>query len=253
MGDAARGLAEPHRSRRTLMTGNTSDPTTVGPASDLVRLKRLHHIGHYDFEALCQVLDAGCICHVGYVLDGAPVVTPTIYWREGEYVYWHGSAASRMLETAVEAPVCISVAHLDGFVMARCAFDHSVHYRSVMLFGEAEKITAPSEKEASLRYFMETLFPGRWDMLRPMQTQEAKATTILRIRLDEGSAKLSSIEPRDLDDGSQPCWAGILPVRMVVDAPRRAGNLPEDIVAPAHIREFDIMHPQKHLVTSSSS
>jgi nitroimidazol reductase NimA-like FMN-containing flavoprotein (pyridoxamine 5'-phosphate oxidase superfamily) len=225
---------------------DTVDRDGGAPVSDLVRLKRLPHKGHYDFESMCQVLDAGCLCHVGYMLDGVPVVTPTIYWREGEHVYWHGSAASRMLKTAAKMPVCISVAHLDGFVMARCAFDHSVHYRSVMLFGEAERIDDPEHKVASFRYFIENLFPGRWGMLRPLKALEAEATSLLRLRIQEGAAKLSNIEPRDLDDGSQPCWAGIIPVRMTVGTPVPAANLPPDMEMPAHVRHFDVTRPQRH-------
>ncbi|MGD9538437.1 MAG: pyridoxamine 5'-phosphate oxidase family protein [Alphaproteobacteria bacterium] len=227
------------------MSDDQASQPPVPPRSDRVRLRRMHERGRYDFEALCAVLDAGCLCHVGYVLDGAPVVTPTLYWREGRQVYWHGSGASRMLETSAGTPVCLSVAHFDGFVMARSAFNHSINYRSAMLFGTAEHVSDPAAKVASLRYFVETLFPGRWDTLRAMTGQEAKATMVLRMPIDEASAKVRSGPPRDVEDAAHPVWAGVLPVRMVLDAPVTAPGVPAGIEVPAHVRDFDIARPQR--------
>jgi len=137
--------------------------------TDRSKLKRLPKRGHYDFETVAAILDAGFLCHIGYVIDGAPLVTPTAYWREGRRVYWHGSHASRMLNIAAAGvPVCLTVAHVDGFVMARSAFHHSINYRSVMLFGNAHVIDDAGEKLAALKGFVDRMYPGRWDTLRPV-------------------------------------------------------------------------------------
>ncbi len=216
-----------------------------GAKSELVRVRRFHKKARYDTETLHAVLDAGCTCHIAYVLDGLPVVTPTLYWREGDFVYWHGSAASRTQEKSAGTKVCFSVTHFDGFILARCAFDHSVHYRSAILFGVAEPVD-PREKEARMLYMMETYFPGRWSTLRPLQENELKATTVLRLRIDEASVKISGNEPRELSDGSQPCWAGVLPVKMIVGEPRPSTSLPKSINVPGHVSNFDILRPQNH-------
>ncbi|MEM9599944.1 MAG: pyridoxamine 5'-phosphate oxidase family protein, partial [Pseudomonadota bacterium] len=118
------------------------------------------------------ILDSGFLAHIGYVDDGAPLVTPMLYWREGDYVYWHGSTASRAMKSVVNRQVCVSVTHLDGLVLAKSAFHHSANYRSVMLFGEAEAILDRDEKIEHLRVFMEQRFPGRWDQLRPVKEKE---------------------------------------------------------------------------------
>lgn len=202
------------------------------------RLRRLHERGHYDHESIYQVLDAGRQCSVGYVFRGAPYVTPTIHWREGNRVYWHGSSASQMLRAANGADVCLTVAILDGYVMARSGMHHSVNTRSVMLFGRAEKV--PDElKEAKMKTMVEGLFPGRWDILRPATKQEIKATTILSMEIDEGSAKIRTGPPGDdEEDYALPIWAGVIPVRTVVDAPvDDPRNLPE-MTPPDHVTAF---------------
>ena len=156
-----------------------------------------------------RILDAMPICSVGYVFNGQPYVTPTLQWREGEHMYWHGSSASRMLETVDEADVCVTVTLIDGFVMARSAFHHSANYRSVMALGRARKVTDRDEKEARLKVFVDGLFPGRWDILRPMNPQEFKATTVLSLPLSEASAKIRTGGPKDdEEDYALPIWAG---------------------------------------------
>ena len=202
------------------------------------RLRRLHQRGHYDYESIYQVLDAGRQCSVGYVFKSTPYVTPTIHWREGNQVYWHGSSASQMLRAANGADVCLTVAILDGYVMARSGMHHSVNTRSVMLFGRAEKV--PDElKEAKMKNMVKGLFPGRWDILRPATKQEIKATTILSMEIDEGSAKIRTGAPGDdEEDYALPIWAGVIPVRTVVDAPiDDPRNLPE-MTPPDHILAF---------------
>lgn len=211
---------------------------TTKPATDRVRLRRAHERGHHDADTLHAVLDATPICTVGYVVDGLPYVTPTMHWREGDHVYWHGSSASRMLNRSAGMPVCLTVQVLDGFVMARSAFNHSVNYRSAMLFGTAFKV-ADTDKEARLRAFTEALFPGRWDMLRPVTAQELKATTVLGMAIDEASAKIRSGPPEDEPgDYDLPIWAGVIPVetrvRPPVDDPRNHPGLKP----PGHVTGF---------------
>jgi len=185
------------------------------------RLRRLPKRGHYDRATVYAVLDAGFICHVGYAIDGQPYVTPTAYWREGDAVYWHGSSASRMLR-ALEtgADCCLTVTHLDGLVLARSAFHHSLNFRSAMLFGKAHKVEGSGEKLAKLEAFVERLYPGRWQELRPVNAKELKATTVLGMHIDEASAKLRSGAPVDDEaDYALPIWAGVIPVRSATGAP----------------------------------
>lgn len=196
------------------------DHATFTPTAR-TQVRRMPKRGHYDRATVHAILDAGAVAHVGYVIDGQPYVTPTAYWRKGDRLYWHGSAASRMLRTIdAGAPVCVTVAHIDGFVLARSAFHHSVNYRSVMAFGTAHKLTDETEVMEALRDFTERLYPGRWDMLRPVQPQELKATTVLAMDLTEAVAKVREDMPiDDEDDYALPIWAGVLPVQTTVLAP----------------------------------
>jgi nitroimidazol reductase NimA-like FMN-containing flavoprotein (pyridoxamine 5'-phosphate oxidase superfamily) len=184
-------------------------------------VKRLPKRGYYDRATVYAILDAGFICHVGYVIDGQPYVTPTAYWREGDAVYWHGSSASRMLRTLeTGADCCLSVTHLDGLVLARSAFHHSLNYHSVMLFGKVHKIEGAAEKLAKLEAFVERLYPGRWRELRPVNAEELKVTTVLGMHVDEASAKVRSGGPVDDEaDYAQQTWAGVIPVHSVTGVP----------------------------------
>jgi nitroimidazol reductase NimA-like FMN-containing flavoprotein (pyridoxamine 5'-phosphate oxidase superfamily) len=195
----------------------------------------------YDEDTVHVILDAMPVCHVGYVVDGEPYVTPTLQWREGDRVYWHGSSASRALRKSVGAEVCLTVTLLDGMVMARSAFHHSVNYRSVMIKGMAEKVTDPKAKARHLETMVEQLFPGRWAMLREMSAKEAKATTVLSMPLTEASAKLRPGMPvDDEEDYDLPIWAGVIPVRMEVLAPQDDPRNPAGLTAPAHAHNFRI-------------
>lgn len=188
------------------------------PPSARTRAKRLHQRASYDRDALHAVLDAGMLCHVGYVFDGYPVVTPTLYWREGDAIYWHGSSASRALRASQDLEVCLTVTHLDGLVLARSAFNHSANYRSAMIFGTARLVTGDDEKLARLRAMMDGLFPGRWDALRPVNDQELKATRILWMPLDEASVKVRTGAPvDDEEDMAADIWAGVAPFRLSLD------------------------------------
>jgi nitroimidazol reductase NimA-like FMN-containing flavoprotein (pyridoxamine 5'-phosphate oxidase superfamily) len=176
--------------------------------------------GHYDRATIDAILDEGIICHVGFVHEGVPVVIPTLYWREGDHLYLHGSAASRMLDVARGAPVCVTVTHLDALVLTRSAFHHSVNYRSAVVFGVPVEVTDASEKETRLRTFMEGLMPGRWDSLRPVKPKELKATRLLRLPIDEASAKIRSGAPADdAADFDWPAWGGLIPLSLVAGDP----------------------------------
>jgi len=191
------------------------------------KLKRLPRRGHYDKQTVYAILDAGFVCHVGYAIDGQPYVTPTCYWREGDAVYWHGSAASRMLrhfETGVAC--CLTVTHLDALVLARSGFHHSINYRSAMLFGKPYQVTEPEEKLAKMERFVERLYPGRWPQLRPVNKQELKAMSVFGLHIEEAVAKVRSGPPLDDDaDYALPIWAGVVPIRQVPGEPTDDGRL----------------------------
>jgi nitroimidazol reductase NimA-like FMN-containing flavoprotein (pyridoxamine 5'-phosphate oxidase superfamily) len=195
--------------------------------TERTRVKRLNKRAKYDAETVHAILDATPICNVGYVFNGTPYVTPTLQWREGDHVYWHGSSASRMLEACEDAEVCLTVSIIDGFVMARAAFNHSCNYRSLMAFGTARKLA--------------DLWPGRWNMLRPMTAQELKATTVLSLKLDEVSAKVRTGPPGDdEEDYALPIWAGVIPVQQQILAPIDDPRLIPGLTAPSHITDFRI-------------
>jgi uncharacterized protein len=204
------------------------------------RVKRLHERGRYDEASVYAVLDAGLIAHIGYVIDGQPYVTPTAYWRRGRHLYWHGSSASRMLRTqAKDIPVCVTVSLLDGLVMARSGFHHSINYRAVMAFGRAHIIEDAAEKEAELDYFIERVSPGRLATLRPVDKQELKGTTLIGMEIEEASAKVRSGPPKDDEpDYALDVWAGVVPVRQVVGALENDPKLKAGVGVPEHMRRF---------------
>jgi len=216
-------------------------PRKSDSPSERARLKRGHERGDYSKQTIHSILDAMPLCHVSYILDGAPVVTPTFQWREGDHVYWHGSSASRLIRKSTAADVCMAVTILDGMVMARSAMHHSVNYRSVMLFGKADIIDDPEIAAKRLEGMIESLYPGRWDMLRPMTDKELKATTVLSMPINEASAKVRTGQPiDDEEDYALPIWAGVVPVQMSVGAPiDDTRNLP-DVVAPPNATDFKI-------------
>jgi nitroimidazol reductase NimA-like FMN-containing flavoprotein (pyridoxamine 5'-phosphate oxidase superfamily) len=201
-------------------------------------VRRMKERGIYQRPRVNEILDAGFSCHVAYNVDGRPYCTPTLYWRSGDHVYWHGSSVSRFLQQAVGQQVCFTVTHVDGFVLARSAFNHSMNYRSVMLFGEVELVDGP-EKLEQLKLMVDQFFPGRWEALRPVTRKEVNATTVLRIAIDEGSAKVRDGDPSDnKEDYALPIWAGVIPLRMTAGAlvPDPA-NLP-GLPVPEHLKDY---------------
>ncbi len=207
--------------------------------TELTRVKRMHKRANYDEATVHAILDAQPLCTVGYVFDGQPVVTPTLQWREGNHVYWHGSSASRMLENSENAKVCINVTIFDGMVMARSAFNHSCNYRSVMAFGTAYKVVADTDKEARLKAMVEHYFPDRWNSLRPLHAKELKATTVLGMELNEVSAKIRSGPPGDDEEDYQhPVWAGVIPLSTDVGAAIPCPRLISGLDLPDHVSSF---------------
>ncbi len=202
---------------------------SVPPPSERVRVRRKPDRGHYDRATIDAILDASIVGSVGYVIDGQPYVTPTAIWRTGDRLFWHGSSASRMLRrTKGGVPVCVNVFQLDALVLARSGFNHSVDYRSVMLLGHAYEVEDEEEKLAALRAFVEHLYPGRWDELRPPTRQELKATTVLWMEIAEVSAKIRDVGAHDEPgDESWPTWAGSIPVLTTFGTP-----IPDPFVPP---------------------
>jgi len=203
------------------------------------RVRRHPERAHYNRDTVHAILDAALMCHVGYVIDGLPYVTPTLFWRDGERLYWHGSSASRMLRAQREGiPVYLTVSHIDGLVLGRCAFRHSLNYRAVMVFGTARAVEDEREKEAGLNGFIERLYPGRTGLMRPIAPQELKATMLLGMAIEEVSAKIRDDGPLDLEaDHGADCWAGIIPIAQRVGAP-----VADQRVIPRGSRDLEAGH-----------
>ncbi len=188
--------------------------------SDRTRVRRLPERARYDRETIDAIVDAAMMGHVGWVLDGQPYVTPTAVWRQGDRLYWHGSRASRMLRAVDGSRACLTISHLDGLVLARSGFHHSVNYRSVMVLGTAHLVTDRAEMDEALQAFVEHLYPGRWSQLRPMTDRERKQTSVLWMDMREASAKIrDDIGHDDPGDETWPVWAGVIPVRTETGAP----------------------------------
>ena len=199
------------------------------PVSQRSKVKRLPKRGSQERADIYAILDSNILCHIAYVIDGQPFVTPTGYWREGDRLYWHGSSASRMLRSQSQGlPVCLTVTHFDGLVLARSGFHHSVNYRSVMAFGRASKIEDPAEKEAAANAYVERIYPGRNRELRAIDPQELKATTVMGMTIEEASAKIRTGPPVDDEpDYSLPVWAGVIPIKQVFGV-----GIPDERLAP---------------------
>jgi nitroimidazol reductase NimA-like FMN-containing flavoprotein (pyridoxamine 5'-phosphate oxidase superfamily) len=208
--------------------------------TERTQVKRLPKRGKYDEETVFQILDAGFVCHAGFSVDGQPYVIPTNYGRSDKTLYLHGSAASRMLRTLSEGvPVCVTVTHVDGLVLARSAFHHSVNYRSVVILGTARLVTDPAEKMEALRIFTDHVMKGRWDDVRQPTEQELKATTVLALPLEEVSAKVRAGGPvDDENDYNLPTWAGVLPLETTVKSPVPDARLDKNIPVPAYLKNY---------------
>lgn len=215
-----------------------SQPYTPTPRTRVIREAER---GVYDREVAYRILDEGFLCHVGFVVDGQPFVIPTSYGRKDEVLYIHGSAASRMLRQIKEGiPVCITVTLLDGLVLARSVFNHSMNYRSVVVLGKATLVDDPAEKLEGLRLLSEHILPGRWNDARQPNDRELKATSVLRVPIEEFSAKVrTGPAVDDEEDYSFPTWAGVVPLEMTVGTPvddERLDSVRHNV--PEYIRRY---------------
>ena len=196
--------------------------------------------GTFERERVYEILDEGLVCHVGFAVSGKPFVIPTGYVRLGDKLYFHGAAASRMMNALGEgADVCVTVTHLDGLVLARSAFSHSMNYRSVVVFGRASEVTDPREKLEALRAFTDHVVPGRWREARRPARRELDETKVLSLPLDEASAKVRTGPPVDKeDDYDLPVWAGVIPLRTSAGAPMADPRNIAGVDVPASVRDY---------------
>lgn len=222
-------------SRNTIsrLSGQTRTLLCMGiiPATPRTTVRRLPKRGVYDKETLYSILDEGFICHVGFAVDGQPYVIPTGYARLADTLYIHGSAASRMLKTAGEGlDICVTVTLLDGLVLARSAFHHSMNYRSVVVLGKARLVSDEAEKRTAMHAFTNHVVPGRWEEARQPTPQELKATTVLGLPIEEASAKMRTGWPiDDEEDYALPIWAGVVPLKTKLGTPVRDARLLADV------------------------
>lgn len=210
------------------------------PATERTAVRRMPKRASYERAVVEAILDEGLICHVGFVVDGQPYVIPTIHARVGDRLYVHGSAASRMLRAVQEGiPVCVTVTLLDGLVLARSAFHHSLNYRSVVILGTAVEVADRTEKLEALQAIVEHVVPQRWEDVRWPSEQELKATIVLKLPLAEVSAKVRTGPPIDDEEDYQlPCWAGEVPLRLVAQMPVPDPRLDPLTVPPAYARDY---------------
>jgi hypothetical protein len=202
-----------------------------------IRVRRHPERGHYDAETVYPILDAGAVCHVGFIRDGHPVVLPTLHVRVDDHLYLHGAVASGLLKAMAKGvPVCVTVTELDGLVLARSVYNHSLNYRSVVVFGQAYEVTHPDEKLRALRSLVEKVQPGRWADARQPNATELRATRVVAIRIESASAKVRSGPPIDeAEDMDLPVWAGVIPVRAVRGEPEPDPALPAGVEIPPYI------------------
>jgi nitroimidazol reductase NimA-like FMN-containing flavoprotein (pyridoxamine 5'-phosphate oxidase superfamily) len=203
-------------------------------------VKRLPKRAAYDRETVHRILDEGMVCHVGLVVEGRPCVIPMIYVRLGESICLHGSPASRLLRALAEgAEACLTVTIVDGLVLARSAFHHSVNYRSVVVYGAGVAVEEPERKNAVLRALSDHLIPGRWDEIRGPSEQELKRTLVVAVPIREASAKVRTGPPLDDEvDLDWPVWAGVIPLRLAVGEPIADPLQPPDAVAPEYAARY---------------
>ncbi len=208
--------------------------------TERTRVIREPQRGVFDRATIYKILDEGFICHVGFAVDGQPFVIPTMFARIGDAIYFHGSAASRMLRNvSAGIAVCVTVTLVDGLVLARSVFNHSMNYRSVVALGKATLVDAGAEKMEALRGFTEKILPGRWEEARQPNEKELKATSILRLELNEVSAKVRVGPPEDdAEDYALGIWAGVLPMELKAGEPVRDERCDAEIAVPAYLKNY---------------
>jgi nitroimidazol reductase NimA-like FMN-containing flavoprotein (pyridoxamine 5'-phosphate oxidase superfamily) len=235
--EAAIGYREADRTRRSAKVGKTMvrpNQRRARGERGLLDFSRMPKRGSRDRAVVQRILDAAVVCHVAHLIGHQPVAMPTMHWRIGERVYWHGSAVSRMLRTnEAGGNVCLTATIIDGFVLARSGFNHSINYRSVLCFGTPTAVIDPSEKAAALEHFLEHWFPGRWAGLRPATRKELAATSVFWLPLDQATAKVRTGPPHDpAKDQAWPTWAGVVPLELAARAAEAAPDLNLSARAP---------------------
>jgi nitroimidazol reductase NimA-like FMN-containing flavoprotein (pyridoxamine 5'-phosphate oxidase superfamily) len=205
------------------------------------KVKRLPERGHYDAATIYPIVDAALICHVGFAIDNQPYVIPTLHARQGDSILLHGAKGNRLLRHIQSGgPVCITVTVMDGIVLARSVFHHSINYRSAVLFGTGAIVEGDEERMQALEAFTERLIPGRWRDARPPSPIELKQTTIVAVPIESASAKIRTGPPKDEDeDMDLPVWAGVLPLQYVAGAPIADAQLDPGVELPDYIRDYD--------------
>jgi len=208
--------------------------------TERTRARRHPQRASYDADVIFAILDAGLICHLAYVVDGQPYCTPTAYWRDGTRVYWHGSAASRMLDAqAAGIAVCMTVTHLDGLVVGRSGFTHSLNYRSVMAFGHPGVIADAREKRHATDRFIERLYPGRTGEIRAAHAQELEAISVVGMAIEDASAKIRDAGILDREaDLARPGWAGVIPTAVTIGEIMPDPHLPSGLPAPSSVAAY---------------
>lgn len=211
----------------------------------LNRVKRREDRGVYEHETVHRLLDSAAMCHVSYVIDGQPFCTPTLFWREGTRLYWHGSNSSRMLRNLSEGePACLTVTHFDSIVLARCGFNHSADYRSVMAFGRARLLTDRVEKTHALTMMVDRFFPGRTAQLRQTTPQEINATSVIYMDIEQASAKIRAKGVADDDeDYLLPVYAERLPIHTVIGQAQACPRLLPGITRPDNLGGYGAGRP----------
>lgn len=208
--------------------------------TERTEVRRIRERGSRDWKVITQILDLGFLAHVGFCVDRQPFVIPTLYGRDRETLYLHGSVASRMLKELETVPACVTVTLVDGLVLSRSAFDHSMNYRSVVAFGSARTVYDAAQKTKSLRIISEHLIAGRWADVRGPTPKELNATTVLEFSIEEASAKVRSGPPQDDDDDyGLRVWAGVLPLEVRASSPIPDDRLLDGVSVPDYIRQYD--------------
>jgi nitroimidazol reductase NimA-like FMN-containing flavoprotein (pyridoxamine 5'-phosphate oxidase superfamily) len=200
------------------------------------KLNRMAERGNYDIEVIHSILDATPMCHVAYLMDGKPAIVPTLQWREDDRVYWHGSTGANSHLQGKGNEVCLNVSLFNGLVLARSAFHHSANYRSVTIFGTPEPVVEHAEKVRLMKNFMDGLYPGRWEQLRPIKEKEIRATSILSLQITEASAKVRSGPPADeKEDYAYNVWAGVIPITTQFVDPEADELTADDVERPGYL------------------
>lgn len=235
-------MAEPDRRHilRTPTLTMEGDPVSGPGPSDRTTVRRLPERGAYDPDVIRAILDEAMVCHVGFVVEDQPFVIPMGYGRDGDDLILHGGPASRMLRAVASgAPLCVTVTLLDGLVLARSAFHHSMNYRSVVVLGQARAIRDPAEKRAALERLTEHLIPGRWADARKPNDRELARTVVFRLSLAEASAKIRTGPPKDdEEDYALPVWAGVIPLTTTAGAPAADPRSDPAVSAPRYVTEY---------------